>query len=103
MPNKVNGSGQHWKAGQLSRSERIERLLEQYQAIKVGLDEHINSISGVIPGPSEVMMRASLKPVEGMLDGLVCAWVSIKHLEGPPVELGNDTAAIWIPQALINP
>ena len=97
VPYKVSRSGQYWKAEQLSRSERIEPLLEQFQAIKEGLDQHIKGIPEFIPEPAEVTTLASLKPVEDMLDGLICAWVGIEHLEGRTVGLGDDTAAIWVP------
>ena len=97
VPYKVSRSGQYWKAEQLSRSERIERLLEQFQAIKEGLDQHIKGIPVFIPAPSEVTTLASLKPVEDRLDGLICAWIGIEHLEGRTVGLGDDTAAIWVP------
>ena len=103
VPYKVSHSGKYWKSERPSRRERIERLLDQFRAIKAGLDAHISSIPVFIPVPSEVTTLASLKPVEDMLDGLICAWVGIEHLEGRTVGLGDDTAAIWIPQALINP
>lgn len=102
VPYKVSRSGQYWKAEKLTSSERIERLLEQFQAITAGLNAHISGIPDFIPAPSEVRTLASLKPVEDMLDGLICAWVGIEHLEGRTVGLGDDTCAIWIPQALIN-
>ena len=44
VPYKVSRSGQYWKAEQLTRRERIERLLDQFQAIKDGLDAHISGI-----------------------------------------------------------
>ena len=80
LPYKVSRSGQYWKAEKLPRSERIERLLEQFQAIKNGLDEQISGIPNLIPAPSQVAMLASLKPVEDMIDGLICAWIGIEHL-----------------------
>ncbi len=100
VPYKVSRSGQYWKAEQLSRSERIERLLDQFREIKTGLDAHIRGIPEFIPEPSEVTILASLKPLEDMLDGLICAWVGIEHLEGRTVGLGDHTAAIWIPNDL---
>ena len=66
-----------------------------------GLDQHINGIPEFIPKPSEVTTLASLKPVEDRLDGLICAWVGIEHLAGRTVGLGDDTAAIWVPQSLV--
>ena len=100
VPYKVSRSDQYWKAEKLTRRERIERLLEQFQAIKAGLNQHICGIPHFIPEPSEVSTLASLKPVEDMLDGLICAWIGIEHLEGRTVGLGDDTAAIWVPQQL---
>ena len=101
VPYKVNRSGKYWKTEKLTRRERIERLLEQFQAIKAGLEVHINGIPAFIPEPAEGSTLASLKPVEDMLDGLICAWIGIKHLEGRTVGLGDDTAAIWVPQVLV--
>ena len=103
VPYKVSRSGRYWKGEKLTRRERIERLLEQFQAIKDGLDEHISGIPDFIPEPSEVTTLATLKQVEDMLDGLICAWIGIEHLEGRTVGLGDHTAAIWVPQTLIAP
>ena len=100
VPYKVSRSGRYWKAEKLTCSERIERLLEQFQAIKTGLNQHISGIPDFIPAPNEVSTLASLKSVEDMLDGLICAWIGIEHLEGRTVGLGDDTAAIWVPQQL---
>ena len=97
---KVSRSGKYWKSKRPSRQQRIEWLLKEFQNIKAGLDEHINGIPEFIPKPSEVTTLASLKPVEDMIDGLICAWVGIEHLEGRTVGLGDHTAAIWIPQQL---
>ena len=93
----MSRSGQYWKSKHPSRHQRIEWLLEQFQAIKDGLDQRINGIPEFIPSPSEVTTLASLKPVEDRLDGLICAWIGIEHLEGRTVGLGDDTAAIWVP------
>ena len=100
VPYKVSRSGKYWKSKRPSRQQRIEWLLKQFQNIKAGLDEHINGIPEFIPKPSEVTTLASLKPVEDMIDGLVCAWIGIEHLKGRTVGLGDDTAAIWIPEQL---
>ena len=100
VPYKVSRTGQYWKEEKLQSSERIERLLEQFQANKDGLDEHISAIPDSIPAPSEVATLASLIPVEEMLDGLIYVWIGIEHLEGRTVGLGDDSAAIWVPQQL---
>ena len=71
VPYELSRSGQYLKAVKLPRSERIERLFEQFQAIKDSLDEQIRGIPSLIPAPSEVATLASLKPVEDMLNGLM--------------------------------
>ena len=98
VPYKVSRSNRYWRSKRPSRHQRIEWLLKEFQVIKDGLDEHISGIPDVIPELSEVATLASLKPVEDMLDGLICAWVGIEHLEGRTIGLGDDTAAIWIPR-----
>ena len=103
VPYKVSRSGQYWKDKPLSRMVRIERLLDQFQDIKAGLEAHISGIPEFIPEHSDVTTLASLKPVEDMLDGLICAWIGIEHLEGRTVGLGDHTAAIWVPQTLTKP
>ena len=101
VPYKVSRSGQYWKADQLSRRERIERLVDQFRAIKAGLDDHISGIPDFIPETTEIATLASLKPVEDMLDGLICAWIGIEHLERRTVGLGDHSAAIWVPQQVV--
>ena len=73
VPYKVSRSLQYWKAEMLTPAERIERLLIEFRAIRTGLEAHISDIPEFIPEPSEVTTLASLKPVEDMLDALICA------------------------------
>ena len=54
LPYKVSRSAQYWKAKKLTRRERIERLLKEFQDIKASLDDHISGIPAFIPAPSEV-------------------------------------------------
>ena len=100
VPYKASRSLQYWKAEQLSVAERIERLLVEFRAIRTGLDAAISGIPPIIPDASAVRTLASLKPIEDMLDGLICAWMGIEHLEGRTAGLGDDSAAIWIPANL---
>ena len=99
LPYKVSRSSQYWKTEQLSRSERIQRLLQEFEAIKAGLDARIAGIPPFIPEAAAVTTLASLKPVEDMLDGLICAWMGIEHLEGRTTGVGDANAAIWVPTA----
>ena len=54
----------------------------------------------MIPTAAEVRSLASLKPIEDMLDALICSWVGIKHLQSRTAGLGDANAAIWIPVAV---
>ena len=101
VPYKVSRSLQYWKAESLPPAERIKRLLIEFRAIKAGLGAHISGIPALIPERSELKTLASLKPVEDMLDALICAWMGIEHREGRTVGLGDESAAIWIPASLV--
>ncbi|WP_413442708.1 DUF429 domain-containing protein [Synechococcus sp. MIT S1220] len=101
VPYKVSRSLQYWKTESLPPAERIERLLIEFRAIKAGLGALISGIPELIPEPSDVKTLASLKPVEDMLDALICAWMGIEHREGRTVGLGDESAAIWIPASLV--
>ena len=102
VPYKVSRSLQYWRSEQLSPAERIARLLQEFLAIRAGLDQHIKAIPLIIPELREVKTLASLKPIEDMLDALVCAWMGIEHLEGRSSGLGDSGAAIWVPTSLID-
>ncbi|QNI88495.1 conserved hypothetical protein DUF429 [Synechococcus sp. ROS8604] len=91
VPYKVSRSAQYWRAERPPIAERVKRLLAEFSAIPLTL-----------PQPHEVSTLSSLKPVEDMLDALICAWIGIEHLEGRTVGLGDDTAAICVPQSLTN-
>jgi len=100
VPYKVSRSLQYCKGEPLTVDQRIQRLLMEFQAIKTGLDAQITAIPLVIPTAAEVSSLASLKPIEDMLDALICSWVGIEHLQGRTAGLGDANAAIWIPVAV---
>ena len=102
VPYKVSRSLQYWRSEQLSPAERITRLLQEFRAIRAGLEQHIRAIPLVIPEASEVKTLTSLKPIEDMLDALVCAWMGIEHLQGRNSGLGDSSAAIWVPTSLLD-
>jgi predicted RNase H-like nuclease len=102
VPYKVSRSAQYWKAERPPIAERLRRLLAEFTAIHQALSQRISAIPLTLPQSHEVTTLSSLKPVEDMLDALICAWIGIEHLEGRTIGLGDATAAIWVPQALTN-
>ncbi|MEB3353099.1 MAG: DUF429 domain-containing protein [Cyanobacteriota bacterium] len=99
VPYKVSRSLQYAKEEGLSRQERMERLLKEFQQIRAGLQRRIAAIDLPLPDVADVASLAALKPLEDCLDALICAWVGIEHLQGRTRGLGDRTAAIWCPEA----
>ncbi|CRY92282.1 conserved hypothetical protein [Synechococcus sp. WH 8103] len=101
VPYKVSRSALYWKAERPPVAERVRRLLAEFTAIHQALSQRISAIPLTLPQPHEVTTLSSLKPVEDMLDALICAWIGIEHLEGRTFGLGDTTAAIWLPANLM--
>jgi predicted RNase H-like nuclease len=101
VPYKVSRSAQYWKAEQPPIAERVRRLLGEFTAIHQALSQRISAIPLTLPQPNEVTTLSSLKPMEDRLDALICAWIGIEHLDGRTVDLGDATAAIWVPAKLM--
>ena len=101
VPYKVSRSAQYWKAERPPIAERLRRLLAEFTAINQALSQCISAIPLTMPQPHEVTTLSSLKPVEDMLDALICAWIGIEHLEGRTTGLGDANAAIWVPANLM--
>ena len=101
VPYKVSRSAQYWRAEQPPIAERIRRLLAEFTAIHQALSQRISAIPLSLPQPSEVTTLSSLKPVDGMLEALVCACIGIERLGGRTAGLGDATAAIWVPANLM--
>lgn len=103
LPYKVSRSSQYWKAEQLPVAARIQRLLERFEQIRAALEQQIGSIALFLPASQDVASLASLKPLEDVLDALICAWVGMEHLHGRTRGLGDRTAAIWCPAGAFRP
>lgn len=93
---KVSRSQRYWPG--MSVQERIHRLLMAFEQIQQALQRSISGIALPLPQPQAVTSLAGLKPLEDSLDALVCAWMGMQHLDGQSQGLGDDTAAIWVPQ-----
>lgn len=60
-------------------------------------------IADVKVGLPRLERRASaleVKAYEDTLDGVICAWVAIRALEGRATSFGDENSAIWIPHPL---
>jgi predicted RNase H-like nuclease len=90
---KVGRARQYWPAA--TASERRARLRMNLGRILEALNERIHGIPLCLPPDSSG--PAALKRFEDALDGLVCAWIGARYLEGGCASYGDDTAAIWIP------
>ena len=82
---------------QLSRDQRIDRLLETWADILAALGREISALRFELPDRSTLKFVAELKPYEDKLDALISAWVGACVLEGRAEPLGNDDCAIWVP------
>jgi predicted RNase H-like nuclease len=85
---------------QLSRDQRIDRLLNTWADILAALRSEISVMRFELPDRSKLKFAADLKPYEDKLDALISAWVGACVLEGRAEPLGNDDCAIWVPMKL---
>ena len=95
LPYNINKARSYWP--DLSPSERVTALCEQWSAIVAALDRQIVGVKAKLLFPSSDSTRGALKAYEDMLDAVVCAWVGICALEGRAQPFGDNDSAIWIP------
>jgi predicted RNase H-like nuclease len=81
----------------LSRSQRIDRLLETWAKILSALRGEISELRFEMPDRSTLKSATELKPYEDKLDALISAWVGACVREGRAEPLGNNDCAIWVP------
>jgi predicted RNase H-like nuclease len=97
VPYKVGNTKRYWKGKSIP--ERIALLLSELTSILEGLKQHIDDIPVQIPSPSMIKGFPSLKPIEDALDALICCWVGCEYLCGRARAFGDETSAIWCPDA----
>ena len=99
VPYKVSKSRKYWPGE--SASGRIRNLLIEFTAIRDALVEVFEGLSLELPEPTTVKSISALKRYEDALDALVCAWVGVEYLAGRTVPLGDEDAAIWCPEDVV--
>jgi predicted RNase H-like nuclease len=95
VPYKVSKSSTYWEGASIS--ERISHLLNEFETIRRGLEQHIDGLATRLPRANDVKTLSALKPFEDALDALVCCWVGGAYLAGTAYPLGDTTAAVWCP------
>jgi len=92
---KVAKSKRYWPKA--SPEARKERLLFEFAKILEVLKQEICGISLNLPAPATVKFLSRLKPIEDVIDAIVCAWVGISYLGKKAKPFGDHTASIWVP------
>jgi predicted RNase H-like nuclease len=78
--------------------QRRGALVETWRTILVALERAVAGASRLLDG-WEALPLSRLKSVEDTLDALISAWVGAEFMRGRATAYGDETAAIWIPQA----
>lgn len=95
LPYKTGKTTTYWRG--VSIETRKHRLVDEWKFILDFLRQHIDNIDLRLPDPRTCTFQG-LKHFEDALDGLICAWVATRYLEGDAVPLGDERAAIWVPK-----
>ncbi len=95
VPYKISKAAKYWKG--VAVRERIGLLAAEFANIRNALDEHIQGIPDFEQPINEATTLAALKPIEDVLDALICCWVGAEYLSANAYPLGDQTAAIWCP------
>ena len=92
---KVSKNKKYWPTEE--KSSRKINLVRAFREIHGKLSSSISNVNLEIPEkPSSF---SALKPIEDKIDALVCAWVGIQVLDGKAEPIGDESAAIWLPQS----
>jgi predicted RNase H-like nuclease len=95
-PYKVGKTRIYWP--QAGHDERFVRVKRSLLAIVEALEGVIAGVRDeIIPALDSAEGFAGLKPVEDMIDAVVCAWVGATILAGEAEPIGDEHSAIWIP------
>ncbi len=97
LPYKAGRSKQYWP--DLGREERVERLLQTYREIWGRLAESWRLPS--FPGMSDSPRMKDVKMLEDLTDALVCLEAAGGIQTGRYRPYGDETAAIWNPDAAV--
>jgi predicted RNase H-like nuclease len=86
-----------YKVRKYKKAHRKELIAVWHRIVSL-LDNEISGCVSNLSLPSYEDPLHRLKAFEDILDAVVCCWVGICALEGRAVALGDDAAAIWVPE-----
>lgn len=93
VPYKIARARQYWPNE--NPDGRRQLIRANLARILHALQQRISDIRIVLPPPNAG--PAELKRFEDALDGIVCAWIGTRYLEGKCEAYGDGNAAIWAP------
>jgi predicted RNase H-like nuclease len=97
LPYKVGKARKYWPTH--TPPERRRELLAIWTRIIAHLECEIGGVREHLVLPDIDAGGRAHKAFEDMLDAVVCAWVGICFLQGRAKAFGDETSAIWIPEA----
>lgn len=96
---KASRARAYWPG--LSRAARFHLLLQEWRSILWRLGKHASAIELPLPRSPEHWSFSRLQRFEDGINALACAWSATEFLAGRARRLGDETAAIWVPQAVL--
>jgi predicted RNase H-like nuclease len=100
LPYKAGKSTDYWP--RLSHAARVQKLIRRYRRIHDALSAELGPLPLELPAPGSAPTLSQLKRHEDGLDALVCCWIGLLYAAGRAHPLGDATAAVWIPAALLD-
>jgi len=94
LPYKAQKTRSYWPYA-VAAQRRALVAAEQARIAKA-LSGHIGELPALLV-PVDPASFAALKPVEDMIDALVCAWMGAEFLDNRATPLGDVHSAIWVP------
>ena len=94
LPYKAQKTRSYWPHS--TTTERRALVAAEQARIARALSGHIDGLP-ILLAPVEAASFAALKPVEDMIDALVCAWMGAEFVDNRATPLGDAHSATWVP------
>lgn len=97
LPYKHSKSRKYWPGDNIL--SRRQKLIGVWADIVSLLDLRIEGVASALALPNPSSRGFEMKAFEDCLDAVVCAWVGTCVLNGTAKPYGDETSAIWVPEA----